>query len=74
MTVQNLIDAVLQLSPAEQGELLDALKLIVEPDDQDVVLTPAQRKDLERRLEEYEAGNARMIPGPEAFAQIRARR
>lgn len=74
MSVQSLIDAALKLSPAEQGELFDALRRIVEPEDPETMLTPAQRADLERRLEEFESGNARMSPGPAVFARLRERR
>lgn len=40
----------------------------------DVSLTPAQAQDLRRRMEEYEAGKAKMIPGDEVIAQLRNRR
>jgi putative addiction module component (TIGR02574 family) len=73
MTVGNLIDQAKKLSPAEQAELLDALIVMVGPEGADVALTPAQREDLRRRMEESRSGNAEWIDGDEAFAQLRKR-
>ena len=74
MTVANLIDAAKRLSPSERAELLEALMLIEAPAGGNLALTPPQRADLERRIEEFESGKARMSPGPEAFARLRERR
>jgi hypothetical protein len=39
----------------------------------DVALTPTQQVDLQRRLEEYRAGKARLIGGHEALKLLRNR-
>ena len=70
MTLSNIIQEVKKLSHAERAELLDALIVL---DEKDVGLTPAQRHDLRQRLEDYRAGRVKMIPGDEAFAQLRKR-
>ena len=74
MTVANLIDAARRLSPPERAELLDALITMDESAGEDPGLTAAQRADLDRRIDDLEAGRARLIPGDEAFAQLRERR
>ena len=74
MTVANLIDAARKLAPTERAELLDALMLMEEAPGDDLALTPAQRADLDRRIDDLESGRARLIPGDEAFAQLRERR
>ena len=70
MTVSNIIEAAKKLSREEQAELLDELILLVGPD---VALTPAQEADLDRRIDEYQSGNAKMIPGDEAMERLRKR-
>ncbi|MGB7160666.1 MAG: addiction module protein [Tepidisphaeraceae bacterium] len=74
MTLDNLIDEVRKLSPADQAELLDELVCMVDPAIADLTLTPAQRVDLNRRIEEFRSGKAVMIDGDEAFARLRNRR
>ena len=73
MTLRNLIEEASKLSHAERAELLDELIRLQGPESDDVSLTPAQREDLDRRIEEYEAGRATFIPGDEAFARLRKR-
>lgn len=73
MTLRNLIDAVGKLSHAERAELLDELIRLQGPEASDVGLTPAQQHDLNRRIEEYKAGNATLIRGDEAIAGLRKR-
>jgi putative addiction module component (TIGR02574 family) len=41
--------------------------------DADAPLTPAQQEDLDRRVEEYESGKAKLIPGDEAMERLRKR-
>jgi putative addiction module component (TIGR02574 family) len=73
MTVANLIEEAKKLSPAERDELLDELICMVGRVSDDVALTPAQERDLDRRIDEYEAGKAKLIPGDEAFDRVRKR-
>ena len=76
MTLDTLIQAASRLSQAERAALLDALLLLdapVEPEAADSNLTPAQREDLRRRIDEYRAGKAKMIPGDLAIEMVRKR-
>ena len=73
MTVANLIEEAKKLSSAERDELLDELICMVGRVSDDVALTPAQERDLDRRIDEYEAGKAKLIPGDEAFDRVRKR-
>lgn len=73
MTIDALLREASKLTPAERGELLDALLILDAPDGPGADLTPAQEQDLDRRIEEYRAGKAKMIPGDEAIAMLRKR-
>lgn len=73
MTIRVLIEEASKLSHAERAELLDELILLQGSEASDIALTPAQQDDLTRRIEEYEAGKAVVIPGDEAFARLRNR-
>jgi putative addiction module component (TIGR02574 family) len=70
MTVSCLIAEAKKLSPRERAELLDELICLVGPEAAYLSLTPAQQTDLERRIDELEAGKAKLIPGENAFAQL----
>ena len=73
MTLDTLIREASKLSPAERAELADALIILDAADGADVGLTPAQEEDLDRRIEEYRSGRAKMIPLDEALAILRKR-
>ena len=73
MTLRNLIEEASKLSHAEREELLDELIRLQGAGVSTVALTPAQQEDLDRRIEEYEAGRATLIPGDEAMALLRNR-
>jgi putative addiction module component (TIGR02574 family) len=74
MTLKSIIDEAKKLTVDEQLQLRDEIDRIVEgTTENDVVLTPAQEADLDRRIDEYEAGKAKMIPGDEAIARVRRR-
>jgi putative addiction module component (TIGR02574 family) len=73
MTINALLREASKLTAAERGELLDALLLLDAADGPVADLTPAQQEDLDRRIEEYRAGKAKMIPGDEAIAMLRKR-
>jgi putative addiction module component (TIGR02574 family) len=74
MTLKSIIDEARKLTVDEQLQLRDEIDRIVEgTTENDVVLTPAQEADLDRRIDEYEAGKAKMIPGDEAIARVRRR-
>jgi putative addiction module component (TIGR02574 family) len=74
MTVRAIIEEAKKLPRDEQAELLDELMCLVGVEEADVALTPAQAADLDRRLAEYEAGDAKMVPGDEAIAELRKRK
>ena len=69
MTLKAMIEEAKKLSREERGELIDELICL----DADAPLTPAQQQDLDRRIDELEAGKAKLIPGDEALAMIRKR-
>ena len=73
MTLDAVIHAASRLTPAERAELADALLLLDEAGAPDVSMTAAQRDDLTRRIAEYRAGKARMIPGDVAIEMLRKR-
>jgi putative addiction module component (TIGR02574 family) len=74
MTLSNLVEEAKKLSREEQAELLDELICLVGVNEKDVALTPAQKEDLDRRVEEFRSGRAKLIPGDEAIAHLRNRR
>jgi putative addiction module component (TIGR02574 family) len=74
MTLDALLAEVRKLPREEQVDLLDELVCIVESDQDAVALTPAQAEDLDRRIKEFEAGKAKLIPGDEAIAHLRNRK
>ena len=73
MTLDRVINAASKLSPAERAELSDALLLLDEANAPYTSLTAAQREDLRRRIAEYKAGKAKMIPGDVAIGMLRKR-
>jgi putative addiction module component (TIGR02574 family) len=74
MTLKSIIDEAKKLTVDEQLQLRDEIDRIVEGTAENhVALTPAQEADLDRRIDEYEAGKAKMIPGDEAIARVRRR-
>ena len=72
MTLRDIIEEAKKLSDDEKVDLIDELYCMINKD-QDVALTPAQAQDLDRRIEEYEAGKAKMIPGDEVMERLRKR-
>jgi putative addiction module component (TIGR02574 family) len=72
MNIQNLVEEARKLSHAEQALLLDELIRLIGPEAADLELTDAQRKDLDRRIDEFESGKATLIPGDEVFRRLRA--
>jgi putative addiction module component (TIGR02574 family) len=74
MSVTELVDKAKALSRREQIELLDELKCILGAEqDADFALTPAQASDLDRRIEEYRSGKAKVISHDEVVARLRKR-
>jgi putative addiction module component (TIGR02574 family) len=71
MTLQAIVEEASKLSLAEREELIE--RLICMSDKDGVALTPEQAEDLDRRIDEYEAGKVKMIPGKKAFEMLRKR-
>jgi putative addiction module component (TIGR02574 family) len=73
MTRDAILQEIRKLPREDQVELIDALVCLVGTEPADVALTPAQARDLDRRIAEYEAGKAKIIPGDQAIAELRKR-
>ena len=73
MTLQDIIQEARKLSRDEKADLIDELHCMIAAEGDDVTITPAQAADLDRRIEEYEAGNAKMLPGDEVLERFRKR-
>ena len=73
MTVRALVTEAKKLSYNERWELIEALMELGADEEADVTLTPAQRKDLRRRMEEARSGKEKRIPGDVAIEMIRKR-
>jgi putative addiction module component (TIGR02574 family) len=73
MTLHALIEEARRLPRHEQAELLDELICMVGVEEADVPLTPAQAADLDKRIDELEAGKAKLISGDEAIEMLRKR-
>ena len=58
-----------KMSEADRLSLMHAIGKTLQP----ATLTDAQKEELDRRLDEIDAGTARMIPYEEVKARIRAR-
>jgi putative addiction module component (TIGR02574 family) len=73
MTLRDIIQEAKKLSRDEQVDLIDELYCMINVDPEGMALTPAQAQDLNRRIEEYEGGKTKMIPGDEAMERLRKR-
>jgi putative addiction module component (TIGR02574 family) len=73
MTPHEIIEKASMLTREEQIDLIDQLYCMINIDPNDVTLTPAQAADLQRRLDELDAGEANLIPGDVAMEALRKR-
>lgn len=73
MTLRDIIEEAKKLPREEQVDLIDELYCMINVNQEELALTPAQSADLDRRIEEYRSGKAVMIDGDEAFARVRQR-
>ena len=68
--LEKIADDLMRLSPAERLELADTLYGSVEqPMDADVEM--AWEKEIDRRVDDYEAGKASVVSAEEAHGRIR---
>jgi len=58
MTIEAVLKQALLLSPRERAVLVDELWRSIPHDESELALTPAQARDLERRIAEDEAGES----------------
>ena len=73
MTLRDIVEEAKKLPRDEQVDLIDELYCMINMSDDHVALTSAQAQDLDRRIEEYESGKAKLIPGDEAMERLRKR-
>ena len=73
MTVRTFVTEAKKLSYRERWELIEALMELGADEEADVTLTPAQREDLRRRMEEARSGKDERIPGDAAIEMVRKR-
>ena len=69
MTLESVLTDAMTLSARERALLADELWRSVPPNEQNLELTPAQRGDLKRRLEEDAAGRS----DPQPWSKVRAK-
>jgi putative addiction module component (TIGR02574 family) len=74
MTIKSVLTDALTLSARDRALLADELWRSVPPDERNVELTPTQREDLKRRLEEDAAGQSDPQPWAQARSSIWPRR
>lgn len=69
---EEILESAKQLSSVERMQLADAL-LILEQSSNDLVLSEAQRQELDRRIEEMDSDGKLGIPWGEVMTRIRKR-
>ena len=74
MTLRDIIEEAKKLPRDEQVDLIDELYCMINVDPDDLALTPAQSRDLQRRMEEVRSGKDELIPGDQAIAMLRGRK
>jgi putative addiction module component (TIGR02574 family) len=56
ITAQNKIQLAKKLLETEDKQILKAVNSILNPEEETIDLTPAQKKDLDKRLADHKAG------------------
>ena len=69
-TLQKIADDLVKLKPRDRIELAEALIANV-PAFADAKTAEAWEKEIDRRLDDYEAGRVEVIPAKESFARAR---
>lgn len=69
-TAEEIEAAAMHLSASERARLAQRLLASL---DEDSEIEQAWAEEIDRRLDEYERGGVRAVPGDEAFASARAR-
>lgn len=70
LTLESVTAEALKLTPEERAELIETLIATIEPATR---LHPAWEAEIERRLDDLEAGRAETVPADEVFARIEAK-
>jgi putative addiction module component (TIGR02574 family) len=68
MTKEQIIAEVMKLAPEERDEVAEEIRQRNAPD-----LTPAQLKEIHRRVEAIDRGEVEMIPGEQVMRELRER-
>ncbi len=69
-TAEEIEATAMHLSVSERAQLAQRLLASL---DEDSEIEQAWAEEIDRRLDEYERGAVRTVPGEEVFARIRAR-
>jgi putative addiction module component (TIGR02574 family) len=70
VTLESVTAEALKLTPDERAVLIEALIASVEPP---TPLHPAWAAEIERRLDDLDAGRTQAVPAEEVFARIEAK-
>ena len=66
------IDLIHWLTQLQDVTILEKIQVIKEEEDDDLDLSPEQQRELDRRLEKIERGEAKFIPWEEPMDNIRS--
>lgn len=66
------IDLIHWLTQLQDVTILEKIQVIKAEEDDDLDLSPEQQRELDRRLDELERGEAKLIPWEESMARIRS--
>lgn len=72
MNKTTLLAEIMRLTPEERRELSDELNATV-AEDEDFILTPEQKAEIDRRIEEHERDPSSAMPWEEVRDRLRAR-
>jgi putative addiction module component (TIGR02574 family) len=67
-----ILAEIMRLTPEERRDLSDQLSAAV-AEDEDLVLTPEQMAEIDRRIEEHKRDPSSAIPAEEVVASLRSR-
>jgi putative addiction module component (TIGR02574 family) len=69
MTKKQILTEAMALDPTERDEVAKALWQCIVPEE----LTPAQARELRRRLDALDSGKVQAIPGEQVMQELRQR-
>ena len=68
-TLEKLAAEAMKLSPPDRADLADLLWVSVEPE---ADIAAAWNEEIQRRIDDLEAGRTEAIPAEQVFAEVRA--